>query len=164
MFNKKILISLIEDVVSSNSEDSYFQLKVIGLLLERETYKRYDDTLYFDLFNRNKEVYNLKLDESSKNYLIYFLFYILYNKPEKALFSAWSLGKCYNCDIKEGMLNGLKLYKNNDQISLQLARSLYQLYDFVVIEDIKTIVFSESLKDNNLSNTKDYLEELSSLN
>jgi|688.fasta_scaffold766183_1 hypothetical protein len=141
--------SIDSDIVNESLTD-------LGLLVERHTQDRYSEEDYLLLLGNNKSLFDLILSEDEVDEIIHFFFFHLININIHPVTVIWCLGKCYNKDILTGMRRLLKIYSDNDEISLQLIYSIVALFG---IEAIKEELHDLKMKKE-LKNTNEYINNL----
>lgn len=149
---------LFKKCLSNNLEDSNESIKLLGLLLEKHFQKR-DRLEYAVFFEKNSNLLKEKITKDDIDYIVYFLFYLLFNYKTKALSASWSLGKCYGLNsIQQGLINAFSIYsKVNDDISLQIAMSVNQLYE---LEGLKKLQMLLVENDFSLKKTRKFYNDL----
>lgn len=124
----EIIKKLFSRAVSKNEDDVMYALTDMGLMIERHTQNRYEQEEYLQLMDNNYELYEYHLVEEDVEQIISFLFYHILNIHIHPVTVVWCLGKCYNRDIKLGMNNLRKLYKNEEAIQEQIVFSMTALF------------------------------------
>jgi|GEM_PF-5299566 len=160
---KNIVENLIYVMRSENEDKSLSAITSLGLLVERHIQDRYSDVDYLHLFHNDIQIYNLKLSDNEVNLILEnVLFELFHNVNKNAVSLAWCLGKFHDKYILSDFLKLFKIYKNDDDVFLQLLFSLISIYD--LREIVNTLNFEfEKIDFSKLMKSQEYLMELSSV-
>ncbi|RXR21475.1 hypothetical protein [Flavobacterium stagni] len=160
---KNIVEDLIYIMRSENEDKSNSAITYLGLLVERHIQDRYCDIDYLHLFHNDIQIYNLKLSENDVNSIletVLFELFLYVNKNPVSL--AWCLGKFHDKDILSDFLKLFEIYKNDDDVFLQLLFSLNSIYDLREIMNTLNLELKK-IDLSKLEKSKEYLIELSSI-
>lgn len=151
---------LIKDTHSEDGNVALKSIEYLGLLVERHLQDRYAEEDFFYLLDKRKELFDLKLRDSDIDFIIHTIFYQLINSNLHSVTLAWCLSKFYGKNILIGFTRLFTIYKNEDDVFIQLLMSINSIYDF---RDISNIICNEFKKVDftELPNSLEFLVELS---
>jgi hypothetical protein len=141
------------------NNDVQYSIQDLELLIERHTQNRYHEVDYKILFN-TKALFNIVLEKEDADNIVYFLFYLLFNYPDRAAHTAYAIKKCYNYNILEGCYRGIKIYMQSDDFAtINLMEGIINNYATEELPQHVLILF-ESVKLNGLPYSRDYVNKI----
>ena len=157
--SKQILQAII--LASANiqmSELVAYNIQDLEFLIERHTQNRYNEKNYDLIFN-SKELSNLVLDSNDADLIVYFLFFLLFNFPDRAGHTSLAIKKCYGYDITTGCCNGIKIYVERDDFTtINLLDAILNQTDTGQIPPSASEYFTLA-REKGLPFTKQFLEK-----
>lgn len=133
-------------------------IKDLELLIERHTQDRYFEIEYLSLFT-NKKFYDVVLEADEANHIVYFLFFLLLNFPDRSPLTAHAVTKCYNFHILVAVSQGIELYMNkNDITTINLIKHITNSYYLNLLDKNIINIFNNVIK-NGMPESKAFLIE-----
>lgn len=103
--------------IESNDKNAFERaLADLRLIIERFTQNRYDDKEipnYLILFN-DKTLIEYRLQDKNLKIIKYFLFFILFNFPDRATLTAKCIKVLFDTSIREGVCRAIEIYMEED--------------------------------------------------
>lgn len=151
-----ILNRLLNDCKSQNIELALESLDDLGYLIERFTLIRSEEDSnkiieeYKALFYR-KELIAIELSKDNYDYILYYLFYLLMNFPDRSSRTAWCLGKCYDKSIQKGVRLAAETFMilGNDDTVVYLLKAITDINEFQDLEE-ETLKLLYKIKESEL--------------
>lgn len=145
--------SLLPDATAANE-----YLTDMMLLLERHTQHRYAEEDFPVI--RVERGTQLIIEEDDVWELIYFLFYVLLNHPDRAWAAAWALGKCYGHDIREGLCQGIESYmRKDDTTTFYLIKAISDSHPMNELDERTRSLF-EKVSQDGMPQSREFVARL----
>ena len=139
---KKILDDIFEMSLSEEQNEFESALSDLRYIIERHTMNRYSESErkdYITLFS-NKNLIDYKLKSSDINLVKYFLFYILFNFSDRAIFAARGIKVLFDKSIWEAICNAINIYLEiDDHTTCELVFGIINLGDSDYFSNEKVI-------------------------
>jgi hypothetical protein len=150
---KEKIYELFQNSQSKELEYGLTALGDLGLLIEKHTLIRESIDTYKILLNDESLLY-ITLDLNDIELITYFLFYMLFNYPDRSWRVAWCLSKCYSKKNIIGLGSGIEFYMNkDDNTTCYLIRAITDINSLSELDE-SIIHILNNVRKNGLSESK----------
>jgi hypothetical protein len=159
-FDKSLLKKVQEKCqLPSVNDEVIYSIQDLELLIERHTQSRYGEKDYKIGFY-SKGLFSMVLNNEDADIIVYFLFYLLFNFPDRAGYTAHAIKKCYGYNIIEACTCGIKIYMNKDDFAtINLIEALVNNYTLSELPKSVWDIFN-SVKNDGLPHSREHLEKM----